>query len=81
MAVFNPSIFFFFVVVVVTLLTAVSGFSISSCGQLRSLAPIATDRTSSSPTKGSNLYMGRHAVVRALTKARTDGAKSKNNSR
>ena len=38
-------------------------------------------RTSIISTRRSNLYMGRAAAVRAATKARTDGAKAKNNNR
>ena len=68
----------FLSIVVIIFLTAVKSFSPSF---VRSFSLPLEVRVTSRPTKGSNLYMGRHAVVRALTKARTDGAKSKNNSR
>ena len=65
----------------VNLLIVISGFSTSNSKQLKQLTVPKSNPVCFRRTKGSSLYMGRHAVVRALTKARTDGAKSKNNSR
>mmetsp|Transcript_29060 Transcript_29060/g.27858 ORF Transcript_29060/g.27858 Transcript_29060/m.27858 type:complete len:303 (-) Transcript_29060:117-1025(-) len=60
-----------------TLLTVCWSFSLTNNNQRSLFQPKENYRL----TKGSNLFMGRHAVVRALTKSKTDGAKSKNNSR
>ena len=66
------------VILIAFLLTA-NGFSQSGCRHTSIFHQ--PDRAGCRRIKGGNLYMGRHAVVRALTKAKTDGAKSKNNSR
>ena len=66
-------------ILIAFLLTA-NGFSYSGYRHATSIFH-QPDRAGCRQTKGGNLYMGRHAVVRALTKAKTDGAKSKNNSR
>ena len=68
-------------IALLALSTTVNGFSLSGNSLSSSFSQFHPNRATLRPTKGSNLYMGRHAVVRALTKARTDGAKSKNNSR
>lgn len=73
--------FLFCIALTVTSIQEVNGFLISRGAHLRSPVQVAYKRVTHRLSRGSKLFMGRHAVVRALTKARTDGAKSKNNSR
>ena len=81
MASLNRNRFYFYIALVVAVLTVVNGFSRSTSGLSGLFQHSVQEREPCRRVKAFSLYMGRHAVVRALTKARTDGAKSKNNSR